>query len=151
MSSSAGVSQSSAREADDEIAAGSFRPLDASRLTFGAGLGKWDLGRWLPPDKAMGYVEPAILERPAWDPRCWNWPGAINSDDDEWLALYGKLHDAGVLGLMRGPVSDVRTCAAFNVVKDSDRDRLIVDRRGPTVWRVSAPQVLQVCSFRHFG
>ena len=110
---------------------GAFVSLDPSRIDLSAKCGHWPLGDWLPIDLYMAFIEFLALGRPLPNLDYWVWQGPGSDSNEVWLALYHKLETAGLLLLSRGSRHPVRTCAAFNVVKNAQRDRLIVDRRGP--------------------
>ena len=109
---------------------GAYKPLDASRLNFGGPLGDWKVERFLGPQYWLPFQEPALLRKAGLQPGSWAWPRCRPCGAAEELALFRKWDSAGVLELADATDPPYLVSSVFNVYKDADRDRQIIDRRG---------------------
>lgn len=106
--------------------------LTSDRLRLSEDLGRWALVPWLPEDLALPFLEPQVPRITGADPSTWKWPGPGVSPLSRWLRLYRLLHRAWLLAIVRGRREDWESCNVFNMRKGAVRDRMIVDRHGPS-------------------
>lgn len=104
--------------------------LDANRLRFAPGLGRFPLERWLGPSLAMAYLEPKVLARRNPCPGDWVWPRTGDLGEEELLPLFQKLSLAGILFLTPRATEQCERARPTAAPKSLDRDRFILDRRG---------------------
>ena len=61
----------------------------------------------------------------------WRWPGGAVIPPPVLVKFLRQLAYSGIFRLCHGPLADWLVASLFNVHKDEDSDRLIVDKRGP--------------------
>ena len=106
-------------------------PLDAAKLRFGEGLGQFPLAQWLPAGLALALLEPKIIKQLLADPTNWHWPPTDDLRPSVLVPLMAKLAAAGIFQLDDSLLAPYERCRPTAVPRDPDRDRFIMDRRGP--------------------
>ena len=109
---------------------GGATSLNPARIQFKGKMAVWDLQKWLPPALRLAFLEPMTLARPTVDPGTYVWPRSGYTEDSVLDDLYAKLDGASMLGISRGTRDEHRRAVPFNMHKDKDRDRFLLDRRG---------------------
>ena len=108
-----------------------FKSLDVSRLRL-SGRGLWNPLPYLPDELYMALAEPSSLAHKVLPPDSFV-PVWTRESVRETTALAHLWDDLGLLRLSPADVSSAdsfRLARAFNCYKSTDKDRMIIDRRG---------------------
>ncbi len=88
------------------------------------------MARYLRPPLSLAFGEPLLLQHHKPDPASWSWPDTADLPRADCMRFFHLLDEAGIFALRRGEVPPYLRAKPFNTRKDTDWDRLIIDRRG---------------------
>ena len=108
-----------------------YGALDPDRLNF-VGMGpKFDVADLLGPLFALPFLEPRLIARPRVDTGAYAWTAPCAREQPRLMQLFRQWAEADRFELVRGGRPAHLSSRVFNVYKDENRDRQIIDARGP--------------------
>ena len=79
----------------------------------------------------MSFLDSSLLRAMRPNPLMWRWPGGAAIAPEALAQFFKQLARCHISRVCHRPIADHLVASLFNVHKDKDCDRLIVDKRAP--------------------
>ena len=142
-SSSAALSPYTALGATGPIAPTGTTELNVDRLSYDSSIISFDITPFLDAQVRLAFLEPASIRRRVVDSSRFDWRVVHPRTKAQHAALGRQWAPAGKLFLAGGGAADYQTAVAFNGTKLGDKDRQLLDQRGPNAWNRTSWAVLR--------